>query len=293
MTASVFNRLSLVSVLALLAASCGSGGDDSEEAAAGEKATSQTGSGNTRADKQTTASAGNVADMIASFADIDADILGVRLGMTPQEAYAALKEARPDAPLSMPNYVSMTSQGQQVSPDAPGAYIQGININDPIEKVIVTFARPPADNVVTAIERSQSYTITSDKSSADVYRDALIDKYGQPDEAPVWNDLLYHSKWLYPSNAKDCNPLETSLPGNHYKNWRTDPKNMRHRPEQCATALIYTLTVNNGVVDRVNVKIGNAGVIRLTRDAHVALREELAEQAAAAERDAATNEPDL
>lgn len=237
------------------------------------------------------ASAGDAADMIASLADIDADILGVRLGMTPEEAHAKLSEALPDANIPKLYYTTMTSNSRPVPPDTPGAFVGGIGINNP-EKVQIRFSRPPAENVVISVERNQSLS-GQKNTSLEVFRDSLIEKYGEPDEAPVWNDVLHYFKWLYPSGAADCNPLETGVKATDYRNWPTDVDDLPHPPERCATALIYTLTVRNGIVAFADAKLGNVGVIDLNNEAYAALRKEMREQAAAAAREAATDKPDL
>lgn len=272
--------LSIV-MTSVLAVSCGSGGDQDGGQSAGSSGSGGGGS----------ASVGASANaLMASFADTDADILGVQLGMTPDEAHAALREARPDASVSEPSYVTMSIK-TPVPAEKPGAYVQGIGINDRQDMVRVRFARPPLENVAMSIERNQSLSNADPQTSLEVYRDALIEKYGEPDEAPVSdNNLMHHFKWLFPSNRADCYPIGGLRSATE---WTTSVADLPSAAERCASALVYTLTVQNGIVSRAQARLGNAGVIGLEIESHTMLQRELAEKAAAAEREAATGQPDL
>lgn len=251
---------------------------------------------------------GNTPDVILAALeagpvdDVDVDVRGVRLGMTLEEAEAALMENMPEGSifevtqLGTVQHIIGEAPTDRLTPQTPGAYPVTARASDPqVTKEVVSldFALPPAKSVVRSITRSHRMQFATNfsetQTSVEVYRQALIDKYGPPDaEIPQGaNGALL--KWLY-SDEVDC----TSARGNgaaHGYNWVYQ---YAGDPADCSTALLYSYQAGaDGIVTDASAKIGNVGLIQLNTLANRALMEALTEQVNAAKREAATDEPDL
>jgi len=287
-------KAATIIALSTFVISCGSGSNENTNQAAAssgeDTAPAASSSGSLSKDQESATVGASADDLIDSMSDVEVDLLGVRLGMTPEEAYAALRAARPNAQVSKPTYVTMSVK-TPVPADTEGAYAQGIRINDRMDSVQVSFARPPLDNVVTSVERRQLLSTAQPQTSLEVYRDALLNKYGKPvEEVVAGNKAMHHFKWLFPSNGTDCYPIEELRSSTE---WATSAPDLDASPERCASALVYSLAVNNAIVNDARGRLGNAGAIALEIQAHVDYQRELSEQAAKAAREAATAAPDL
>lgn len=234
-----------IAAMSILLVSCGEEDESAVENAdtSGATALEATETDSTNAAGDNTAprdaSAGAPASLEAAVAGVEADILGVRLGMTPHEAEAALKENKPDnVRLSPRSYASVdpahSSGIPPVKADTPGAFVPFMSARGPgsTHDIQIAFANPPAENLVESIVRKQLYSSVGDQqTSLDVYRQSLIDKYGPPAEEDKSGAILL-LKWLYPSSASDCTPLKSNLPAT--KQGSSYPDDMGHPPETCA-----------------------------------------------------------
>ncbi len=238
------------------------------------------------------------ADLNAAVSSVEADILGVRLGMSPDEVGTALNENKPDNVQLLPRkWSSMdpahASDFQPVNAETPGAFVPGIRATGPgsTHEIQVTFAKPPADNVVESIMRKELYSsVAGQQTSLEAYRQSLIEKYGTPTEEDQGGAIVL-IKWLYPDSASDCTPLKSNLPAK--RQMSNYPKDMGHLPETCATTLVYSLTANGGIVSNMEAKLANVGQEYFNREAMIAHRDALNEQAAEAQRQQATDRPNL
>ena len=240
------------------------------------------------------ATAGAPSSLNEAVAEVEADILGVRLAMTPDEAETALEENMPDNFRLLGRSWMSVEPGHQSGPfsaETPGAYVAGLRATGPRSEIQVTFARPPAENLVESVYRKQGYSANSgQQTSLDVYRQSLIDKYGQPQKEDKSRVILL-LKWLYPSSARDCAPLKSNMTAKRQAG--SYPEDMGQPPEKCATALIYSLTYNAGIVDHMEAKLVNPGQEYLNREATIAYQDDLRRQAAAEAEREATDAPDL
>ncbi|WP_375208190.1 hypothetical protein [Hyphococcus sp.] len=268
---------------------CGSGGD---EGAKSSGAVSDAAEAKAESSKDSK-SASDAGPMIVD--DVDADIFGVKLGMTPEEAKAALEENKPEywqgsalVYNTLEQQMGLTDAMFKPTAETPGAFVGTTSLGRGSDRVHVYFALPPAENVVQSVERKEN--IRGD-TSVDVYRQALVDKYGEPDEVDEAGAVML-LKWLY--NGKDCNPLASNLPATKYQHWPTDAASIPHSPRQCGTALIYSLTAPSGdIVSNVEAKLGNVGQIYLNREATIAFRDEIQKKAQEERVQQATDAPDL
>jgi len=241
---------------------------------------------------------GNTPDVILSALeagpvdDVDVDVRGVRLGMTLEEAEAALMENMPEGAvfevtqLGTVQHIIGEAPTGKLTPQTPGAYPVRATASAPLTKEIVSleFALPPAKSVVRMIRRNHqmrfAQNFSETQTSPEVFRQALIDKYGPPDSEHPQNSGAV-LKWLYSSEEADC------AGANWVYSYAGDPTD-------CSTALVYTYNTNSeGIVDMVRAEMGNAGLIQLNTLANRALFEALTEQVNAAKRQKATDKPDL
>jgi len=241
---------------------------------------------------------GSPADLAAAVADVEADILGVRLAMTPEEVEAALKSNDSITHVFAPGRSTLdpafSSGMSPINADTPGAFVTGIAASTgPARRrdLSVTFARPPVDNVVESILRKELYSsVGNQQTSLEVYRQTLIDKYGPPTEEDAAGALLL-LKWLYPPDAADCTPLKSNLPAT--KQASSYPDAMGHPPASCATSLIISLTHFNGLVNNAESRLLNVGQEYFNREALIAYRDELNRRTAEEKRQQATRKPAL
>lgn len=293
-----------IAALSVLLMSCGGGQESAAENSA-QSSDASVVAADSQSEENTAseapphdAMAGAPAALNTAVASVEADILGVRLGMTPDEAEAALNDNAPDnVQLLSRNWSTFdpehSSGWPPINADTPGAFVPGVRATGPgnTHEIQVTFARPPADNLVESIYRKQLYSSVGDQqTSLEVYRQSLIDKYGPPAEEDKAGAIML-LKWLYPSSAKDCAPLRSNLPAKRQVS--SNPDDMGHPPEKCATALIYSLTSNGGIVNYMESKFVNPGQEYFNREATAAYQEQIRRQAAEEKREEATDAPDL
>jgi hypothetical protein len=231
--------------------------------------------------------------------DVGADIHGVRLGMSPEEALSVLQTKFPDAKINAPKYFTMAQatgldlSGAQSTASTPGAYATKASVIDDETRDVISieFALPPARNVVQSITRKQDTQFRQDfatnKTSTDVYYQALVGKYGAPTkETPLYTGKIL--KWLYPAEKKDCHPSNRGAA--HPQSWVLQ----RTEPEKCATALLYSYGAGaDGVVTMVEARLADVGQMYINMLANKALREEYRRQANEAKGKKATKVPDL
>lgn len=276
--------------MSVFAVACGSGGDEGAESSGTNSGANEA---NSESSKDSSKAGSDAGPMLIN--NVDADIFGVKLGMTPEEAKAALEENKPQywqgTPLvynTMEQQMGLTDSMFKPTAETPGAFVGATSISRGSDRVHVYFAAPPAENVVQSVERKEN--VRGD-TSVEVYRQALVDKYGEPDEVDEAGAVTL-LKWLY--DGKDCNRLASNLPATKYQHWPTDLASIPHSPKQCATALIYSLTAPSGdIVNTVEAKIGNVGQIYLNREATMALRDEIQQKAQEERVKQATDAPDL
>jgi len=234
--------------------------------------------------------------------DVGADIRGFRLGMTPTEVMVTLKEKFPGYAITTPPHYYTLAQsagilnplnpGPKATASTPGVFTRKLGATNGVTKdtLGIEFALPPFPNVVKTITRSHriefTETFKTEKTSVDVYRKALINKYGPPvAEYPYYGHGAI-LKWHYPADGMDCVGN-----GSGPQAWV-----FRHydKAAACATALIYNLAAgSDGVVTTATARLGNPGHYQFNVGIHESLREEFRKLADAAKREQATDAPDL
>jgi hypothetical protein len=181
------------------------------------------------------------------------DILGLRLGMTVDEAKAALKVHDPAVKIAeyrrYYTYSDGVTHGLR-SPDfvfyieSSRKIVEGNQWGD--EAIALYFSPTPDDQRATYITRSQSNT--PNPPTGQQYRDALIKKYGTPT-----NESNGQLQWLSPAGKVDCTVgaakyhpsrghflryvFQGEVPGKFVKRGVTDLS-------QCASHLEYALGFN-------------------------------------------------
>ena len=117
------------------------------------------------------------------------DVVGIRLGMTRDEAVAAIRAYNPR--LAMQEHTTeITIQDSNRQPLIVDRYVseiwgdwnksvQGYRNGEPIEKVVVVFASPPAEHRVQYVERDIRY-VSNDGPASDALVASIRDKYGDP-----------------------------------------------------------------------------------------------------------------
>jgi hypothetical protein len=132
------------------------------------------------------------------------DIVGLRLGMTVDEAKAALKAYDPAIAINEHRQYytysdgvthGLRSQDFVFYIDGSRKIVEGNQWGD--EGIALYFSPTPDDQRVTYITRSQSNT--PNPPTGQQYRDALIKKYGTPTDDS--SGLL---KWVFPAGKVDC-----------------------------------------------------------------------------------------
>jgi hypothetical protein len=207
-------------------------------------------------------------DAKPEFARVDADILGVKFGMTPQEVLAALKKS-PERTnevqgivLQQRNGVTQRETTKDI-PASPGFVNQiGSSHNVPVDNIRmdtdnlrVSFALPPDANVVIGMEREQRYQSTGKPregdTSTEVYWKALESKYGKPTEYANSSGM-----WLYPASAPDCLAKwhGTRPPGRF--DWPRD-RGALLGATRCGTHLTIRTAALGGIVNNVTARFGN------------------------------------
>lgn len=224
------------------------------------------------------------------------ELRGVRLGMTLEKARAALMAAMPEGSTFEVNQYGGVGHlighppTGPLTADTPGAYPVRASGSDPMvtkEVVAVEFALPPAPSVVRRVVRNHpvQFSERGTQTSVEVLREALIEKYGPPDDERT---LVTRGamKWLASPDKEDCNFWRGTGYNWHYQR--------AGHPADCSTALVYSYGAGaDGVVTTVQAQLGNAGLIQLNTLANRALWEVLRENANAAERAGATDKPEL
>jgi hypothetical protein len=118
-----------------------------------------------------------------------AEIVGIRLGMTQDQAIAAIRAYNPRLAVSE-HATEVTIQDSNRQPLQVDRYVsevwgdwnksvQGYQNGEPIEKLVVVFASPPAAHHVQFVERDIRY-VSNDGPATDVLLASIRDKYGEP-----------------------------------------------------------------------------------------------------------------
>lgn len=228
--------------------------------------------------------------------NVAVEVRGVKLGMTLEEAEAALMASMPQgSSFEVTQYGGVghligDPPSGPLTAATPGAYPVKASGSDPRvskETVTVEFAPPPAKSVVQSITRNHpiQFSENDTQTSVEVYRQTLIDEYGPPDDEITLGTNM-GLKWLYSSDEVDCT------------SWRgVEPNWVYQRaghPADCSTALVYSLSAGaDGIVTRAHAWLGNPGLLQLNLLANRALFEALREKANAEANDAAMNKPSL
>ena len=131
----------------------------------------------------------NVQSKVKHSRPVDAtDIIGLSIGMTPQEVISVLKNR------------GLIITGQRIN-EAHNSWLSGHEFTTYIvansqkrrgntERVTVSFSAPPAKNLVQAIFRGQKFKKGNEKLSDSISK-ALINKYGQPSYQNKNSNLIW------------------------------------------------------------------------------------------------------
>jgi len=133
----------------------------------------------------------------------DVDVVGLRLGMTAEEARAALSahDSRLALQETNTNVTIQDSYSKQLTVATYLSHIaarsipnqRGYGPDDPEEVIAVRFAPPPAEHRVSHVHRYIKYK-SGNAPALDAMRTALVDKYGQPNNAA--DDTLVTQIWV-------------------------------------------------------------------------------------------------
>lgn len=139
------------------------------------------------------------------------DIVGLRLGMTEDEALAALKAHDPTLEVTIGNGFFYYSDGvQQFETEEFLAQIAA-QLQPPQQVApafTLLFSPPPQGGRLWAIERREK--TTQNKPSLQQYVAALEQKYGKPSAvSPGMNSMV----WDFPADRPNCMPRDPSRPG--------------------------------------------------------------------------------
>jgi hypothetical protein len=114
---------------------------------------------------------------------IEMDMVGIKLGMTEEEAASALAKRYPNAkrtPVKVewtsPIKTSFTGGLLSVTADS----LSGQNAAKPIDNIVVFFASPPSEHRVIAVHRTADFLRGAEANRSGTYT-ALESKYGPPD----------------------------------------------------------------------------------------------------------------
>lgn len=127
----------------------------------------------------------------------DFDIVGVKLGMTPDQVVSALKAHKQDVQIEYTHHKSRSSSyhihGITPTPQLPD-HLKMIfaSVNGNAESIQIEFAEPPASNVVRSVERLNKFDRSAMPSGSNL-KAALENKYGTPilekGSELTWNNL--------------------------------------------------------------------------------------------------------
>jgi len=143
---------------------------------------------------------------------------------------------------------SGTPYSGPVTADTPGAYAVAVSAHDNVsrENVSAGFALPPADNVFQDISPSYNLSLSDTQTAAEVFHQALIDKYGPPLKEEVRGRFDQHIDltWFYPPDGVEC------MQSNERSRYLGD----------CATMLRFSIRQDrDGLVETVTGGLGNPG----------------------------------
>ena len=138
------------------------------------------------------------------------DVVGIRLGMTQAEAVAAIRAYKPGLAIQE-HTTEITIQDSNRQPLIVDRYVsevwgdwnqsvRGYRNGEPIEKLVVVFASPPAAHVVQYVERDIRY-VSNDGLAPDVLLASIRDKYGEPTRASSEGRTLLWQYGAPPLNA--------------------------------------------------------------------------------------------
>lgn len=117
----------------------------------------------------------------AAGADEAVDIVGIRLGMSLEEAQAAIREYDPKLALQPPVRKTLRYQAGRATRETEPfvSYVFAITNKKQKDDIYVYFSLPPGEPRVVAIERMHNNF--DPPISREAYRSALLEKYGEPD----------------------------------------------------------------------------------------------------------------
>jgi len=227
----------------------------------------------------------------ADTAPVMADVLGIRLGMAPHEVVAAVKSRNP----SLGNigdvvYHSLLADTGRfmgaATRDTEGAFALKYiaQRSNRAHRLDVSFFQPPAKNVVGKIQRKLQYNIydESQRISLDVYRTALVEKYGEPtiDALPGYANVLQY-RWLWPADGTNCSPNK----------WVDARRGLPAGTDTCATTLIVNISATDSIVQTAEFILGNPLDVINAREDYLELIIQKSEEYAEEQRQQATEKP--
>jgi len=184
------------------------------------------------------------------------DIVGLRLGMTPDEALAALEAFDPEMSLTLVESFFQYNDGvSHFKSDSFMGEIKGTRQGSPFgDDFILHFTPPPNGGLLWLVDRREN--IRSNQPSIAQYGEALRQKYGEPTVASAEGLLL---AWEFPAGAPTCLRETPTSPLLYYRPRRTNDmlyrlQYLQHRGRApadlstCAPQLNFELGTTNGQV---------------------------------------------
>lgn len=175
------------------------------------------------------------------------DIVGLRLGMTPEEAKAALLAHDPELMLQEQRMYFSYSDGEKSHKTEPFLATINARRRDALEVFTIELSPPPAGGKVVSIKRQQKFG--SNAPTLRTYRDALVDKYGPP--LPPDDRNLQGSSilvWEFPDGGIRCSPFGTGPSAREryigeYLDMQFRAGGAQRDPSQCRSYVAYNIGI--------------------------------------------------
>lgn len=202
-----------------------------------------------------------------------AEVLGVRLGMTPARALTALKKSAPRYQLQTPYTTSLAEiqrQPEAAARTAKDRYlpelIGTLTTRDTSYLLRVRFGRPPQPNVVLDVEWSAAGPQGNQSLAA--HLSSTIARRGKPlaqtasaisPKAESGTGLA----WVYGGADHDC-----TLRGVGWMAWPKAATDLKIRLEDCAPALTHNIVHWQNTLRRTTTRLSSIGQLLLNQDEH-------------------------
>ena len=209
------------------------------------------------------------------------DLLGVKLGMTPEQALAALKQSAPryeiDASYTSPLHELRRASGR-VTKDTKDRYLPQIfgsaTIGDTSYTARVSFGLPPQQNVVIKVDWSSAGP--QGNQALQSHLSAQASKRGKPSgetASPLsaTREAATSLKWVYGPEKQDCVQLRAA----GLYQWPSDTTKLSVPKQDCAPALVHNVYHWQGKLRRTDTSLAKIGLVLVSSAENQAYLEKL------------------